>query len=85
MSNNLDLSQVAAAQNRKEVTINDQAGEIDAALTDDLEVLVDDTNAVTLTAAQFARRSSSSSPTTRRRRTAPSRSPCPPCSAACSR
>jgi hypothetical protein len=26
MSNNLALSQVAAAQNQKEVTINDQAG-----------------------------------------------------------
>ncbi len=34
MSNNLDLSQVAAAQNQKEVTINDQAGELDAALTE---------------------------------------------------
>jgi hypothetical protein len=55
MSNNLDLAQVAAAQNQKEVTINDQAGEIDAALTDDLAVLVDDTNAVTLTAEQFRR------------------------------
>ena len=32
MSNNLNLSQVAAAQNQKEVTINDQAGQLDAAL-----------------------------------------------------
>ena len=32
MSNNLSLSQVAAAQNQKEVTINDQAGQLDAAL-----------------------------------------------------
>jgi hypothetical protein len=55
MSNNLDLSQVAAAQNQKEVTINDQAGQLDAAISDDLEVLVDDTNAVTLTAAQLRR------------------------------
>ena len=55
MSNNLDLSQVAAAQNQKEVTINDQAGQLDAALTEDLVVLVDDGNAVTLTAEQFRR------------------------------
>ena len=34
MSNNLELSQVAAAQNNKEVTINDQAGQLDAALTE---------------------------------------------------
>jgi hypothetical protein len=33
MSNNLALAQVAAAQNNKEVTINDQAGQLDAALT----------------------------------------------------
>jgi hypothetical protein len=34
VSNNLALSQVAAAQNQKEVTINDQAGQLDAALTE---------------------------------------------------
>ena len=34
MSNNLALAQVAAAQNQKEVTINDQAGQLDAALTE---------------------------------------------------
>ena len=34
MSNNLELAQVAAAQNQKEVTINDQAGQLDAALTE---------------------------------------------------
>jgi hypothetical protein len=28
MSNNLELAQVAAAQNQKEVTINDQAGQL---------------------------------------------------------
>ena len=55
MSNNLSLAQVAAAQNQKEVTINDQAGQLDAALTEDLVVLVDDGNAVTLTAEQFRR------------------------------
>ena len=30
MSNNLELAQVVAAQNQKEVTINDQAGQLDA-------------------------------------------------------
>lgn len=52
MSNNLDLSQVAAAQNQKEITINDQAGEIDAAVTETLDVDFTSGN-VTLTAAQF--------------------------------
>jgi hypothetical protein len=54
MSNNLDLSQVAANQDQKEVTINDQAGELDAAFTERLAV--DLTSAsVTLTDAQFRR------------------------------
>lgn len=39
MSNNLNLAQVTAGQTSKEVTINQQAGEIDAALT---EVLISD-------------------------------------------
>jgi hypothetical protein len=55
MSNNLSLSQVAAAQNQKEVTINDQAGQLDAALTEVLTVEVDDSNAYVLTADQFRR------------------------------
>jgi hypothetical protein len=55
MSNNLELSQVAAAQNQKEVTINDQAGQLDAALTEVLTVEVDDSNAFVLTADQFRR------------------------------
>jgi hypothetical protein len=38
VSNNLALSQVAAAQNQKEVTINDQAGQLDAGLTDKVDV-----------------------------------------------
>jgi hypothetical protein len=38
MSNNLEFSQVAAAQNQKEVTINDQAGQLDAGLTDKVDV-----------------------------------------------
>jgi hypothetical protein len=42
-ASNLALTQVAAAQNQKEVTINAQAGQLDAALTEILSVLVDDT------------------------------------------
>ncbi|HMB76014.1 MAG TPA: hypothetical protein VKN76_06415, partial [Kiloniellaceae bacterium] len=55
MSNNLDLSQVAAAQNQKEVTINDQAGQLDAALTEVLTVQVDDSNAYVLTDTELRR------------------------------
>jgi hypothetical protein len=55
MSNNLSLSQVAAAQNQKEVTINDQAGQLDAALTEVLTVEVDDSNAYVLTDTEFRR------------------------------
>jgi hypothetical protein len=54
MSNNLNLSQVAAAQNQKEVTINDQAGELDAALTEQFVADVSAGN-VALTAAQYRR------------------------------
>jgi hypothetical protein len=54
MSNNLDLSQVAAAQNQKEVTINDQAGQLDAALTEQLVADVSAGN-VALTAEQYRR------------------------------
>ena len=39
-NNNLELSQVAAAQNQKEVTINDQAGQLDAGLTDKVDVVL---------------------------------------------
>lgn len=54
MSNNLDLSQVAAAQDQKEDTINDQAAELDAALT---EPLVSDYTSgdITLTDDEFRR------------------------------
>ena len=55
MSNNLELSQVAAAQNQKEVTINDQAGEFDAALTEVVTIEIDDTNAYVLTDNEFRR------------------------------
>jgi hypothetical protein len=54
MSNNLNLSQVAAAQNQKEVTINDQAGELDAALTEQFVADVSAGN-VALTAGQYRR------------------------------
>jgi hypothetical protein len=55
MSNNLSLSQVAAAQNQKEITINDQAGQLDAALTEVLTIAVDDSNAYVLTDTEFRR------------------------------
>ena len=45
MSNNLELAQVAAAQNKKEVTINDQAGQLDAGLTDKVDVALTGTTA----------------------------------------
>jgi len=53
MSNNLDLSQVAGNQDQKEVTINDQAGELDAALTEQVTISVTSTSAVTLTNSQL--------------------------------
>ena len=55
MSNNLSLSQVAAAQNQKEVTINDQAGQLDAALTARLAIAIDSTNARILTDTELRR------------------------------
>jgi hypothetical protein len=55
MSNNLALSQVAASQNQKEVTINDQAGELDAAITAKLALTIDSTNARTLTSTELRR------------------------------
>ena len=55
MTNNLDLSQVAAGQNQKEVTINDQAGQLDAALTANLALGIDSSNAYTLTDSELRR------------------------------
>ena len=56
MSNNLALSQVAAAQNQKEVTINDQAGQLDAGLTDKVDVaLTGTTSPLVLSDAQALR------------------------------
>jgi hypothetical protein len=56
LSNNLELAQVAAAQNQKEVTINDQAGELDAGLTDKVEVaLTGITSPLVLSDAQALR------------------------------
>lgn len=51
MSNNIGWPSVTAAQNQKEVTINDQAQMLDAALTESLSVSL--TSSVTLTTAQF--------------------------------
>ena len=53
MSNNLDLSQVTAAQDQKEVTINAQSAELDAAVTVQTDFTIDNTNARTLTSAEF--------------------------------
>jgi hypothetical protein len=55
MTNNLDLAQVAPSQNNKETTINDQAGQLDAALTEVLTIEVDDGNAYALSASQLRR------------------------------
>ena len=55
MTNNLDLAQVAPSQNNKETTINDQAGQLDAALTEVLTIEVDDSNAYVLTDSEFRR------------------------------
>jgi hypothetical protein len=54
MSNNLDLAQVAPSQNNKEVTINDQGGQLDAALTEQFVADVSAGN-VALTAEQYRR------------------------------
>jgi hypothetical protein len=56
MTNNLDLAQVAPSQNNKETTINDQAGQLDAALTDRVDVsLTDASSPLSLTDAQALR------------------------------
>ena len=55
MSNNLGLSQIAATQSNKHVTANDQAGQLDAALTEVLSVEVDDTNAASVLTLDFQR------------------------------
>lgn len=54
MSNNLNLDQVTAAQNQKEVTINDQAGQIDAALTEVFSIDLSSGDAI-VSQAQFTR------------------------------
>ena len=55
MSNNLNLDQVADNQDDKETTINDQAGQLDAALTVKADFTITDTNARTLTNTEFRR------------------------------
>lgn len=54
MSDNLDLGQVATNQNQKEVTINTQAGRLDAAITESTSVNFTSSD-VTLTNDQFRR------------------------------
>jgi hypothetical protein len=53
MSNNLNIDQVASNQDQKEITINAQAGSLDAAITEQTSFAVTSTNALTLTDAQF--------------------------------
>lgn len=55
MTNNLDLDQLADNQSQKTVTINDQSGQLDAAITAELSVVITNTNAATLTAEQLRR------------------------------
>ncbi len=55
MSNNLDLDQVTAGQNQKEVTINDKGGQLDAAMTEPTTFDIDSTDTRTLTAEEFRR------------------------------
>lgn len=54
MSNNLSLPQVAPNQNQKEVTINDQAFALDAAMTEVLQVDLSSGSKI-LTNAEFTR------------------------------
>jgi len=54
MSNNLSLPQVAPNQNQKEVTINDQAFALDAAMTEVLQVDLSSGSEI-LTNAEFTR------------------------------
>ena len=55
MSNNLDLDQITAAQDQKEVTANDQAGQLDAAITVQADFAIDATDTRTLTNDEFRR------------------------------
>ena len=55
MSNNLNVDQMVEGQDQKETTHNDANGQLDAALTEIVDVAVDDTNAKTLTDSEFRR------------------------------
>jgi hypothetical protein len=55
MSDNLGLTQLVQSQANKEVTINDQAGELDAAFTAGLAIAITSTNARTLTDTELRR------------------------------
>lgn len=53
MSTNLNADQVAANQDQAEITINNATGRLDAALTEELLVEVDNTNAATIADEDF--------------------------------
>lgn len=55
MSNNLDLTQIAPGQINTSVAVNTKCGEIDAAMTDILELAASDANSVIVTASQLRR------------------------------
>lgn len=55
MTDNLELTQVAESQDTKEVFINTQAADLDAAATVSTSVLVDDSNAATVAIATLQR------------------------------
>ncbi len=52
---NLNITQMVASQNNKETTSNDSDNELDLALSDNEAILVDDTNARTITATEWTR------------------------------
>lgn len=53
MSNNLSRVEITASQNQKEVTANDSDGILDAAITETITLIVDETNSITITASQW--------------------------------
>ena len=55
MTANLNLTQVISAQNNRSVTQNDVNAEIDSALTDFEQILVDNSDARTITATEWTR------------------------------
>ena len=55
MSNNLNIDQMVPAQDQKETLHNDANGQIDAAITELIDVAVDNTNSRTLTDDEYRR------------------------------